>query len=77
MSSSFFSCFNASFVKLQSVREADCTVEGILLLMPYLVNSGSSSPLMGQNGPNTQYNILGRYVFTVGVTECLHKSVRE
>ena len=45
MSLSFFSRFNAcnsSFVKLQSVSEADCRVEAILLLMSSLVISGSS-----------------------------------
>ena len=45
MSLSFLSRLNAcnsSFVKLQSVSEADCRVEAILLLMSSLVDSGSS-----------------------------------
>ena len=44
-SMSFFSRFNAcnsSFVQLHLVSEADCRVEAILLLMPSLVDSGSS-----------------------------------
>ena len=44
MSLSFLSRLNAcnsSFVKLQSVSEADCRVEAILLLMSSLVDSGS------------------------------------
>jgi len=44
MSLSFFSRFNASnasFVKLQSVSEAHCRVQAILLLMSPLVDSGS------------------------------------
>ena len=45
MSLSFFSRFdarNSSFVKLQSVSEADCRVEAILLRMSSLADSGSS-----------------------------------
>ena len=45
MSLSFFSRFNvcnSSFVKMQSVDEADCRVEAILLLMSSLVDSGIS-----------------------------------
>ena len=45
MSLSFLNRLNAcnsSFVKLQSVSEADCRVEAILLLMSSLVDSGSS-----------------------------------
>ena len=45
MSLSFFSRFNAcnsSFVKLQSVSEADCRVIAILLLILSLVNSRRS-----------------------------------
>ena len=45
MSLSFFSRFNAfnsSFIKLQSVSEADCRVEAILLMISSLIDSGSS-----------------------------------
>ena len=45
MSLSLFSRFNAcnsSFVKLQSVSEADCRMEAILLLMSSLVDSGGA-----------------------------------
>ena len=45
MSLSFLSrinAFHSSFVKLQSVSEADCRVEAILLVISALVDSGSS-----------------------------------
>ena len=70
MSLSFFSRFNpcnSSFVKLQSVSEADCRVEAILLLMSSLVDSGTLSWAR----TDSTLDAISSVGMCLGVTECL------
>ena len=71
MSLSFLSRLNAcnsSFVKLQSLSEADCRVEPILLLMSSLVDSGSS---LSQARMDSTLDTISSVGMCLGVTECL------
>ena len=60
--------FNSSFVKLQSVSEADCRVEAILLLMSSLVDSGTSLRRARRDSTLDTISSVG---IRLGVTECL------
>ena len=59
---------NSSFVKLQSVSEADCRVEAILLLMSSLVDSGSS---LWRARTDSTLDTISSVGIRLGVAECL------
>ena len=71
MSLSFLNRLNAcnsSFVKLQSVSEADCRVEATLLLMSSLVDCGSS---LRRARTDSTLDTISSVGIRLGVTECL------